>query len=270
MQTGTRVGKTLPALALGIAMLGSQVASAQEDTLSRLQAEAAGSPQRLDLVVEIGNAAVAAGKLDLALSSFEKVLGQVDPASEGAADLLLRIGEVQRRTGDLPGAVESLSRASGIQPDSPVVTSTLAMVLEASGRTEEAIRAYRKGIQLDPENAIAMNNLALLLSEHGGDLDEALSLGRRAQRFLPLDPDVADTVGLICLKKHQSDEAIKAFGASIARDPDQPGVRYHMGLAYAQKGDRPAAIEQLNQALGGKLLPVEREKVRDLLATLEQ
>ena len=64
------------------------------------------------------------------------------------------------------------------------------MVLEATGRVAEAVRAYRRVIQLDPENSVALNNLSLLLSHSGGDLDEALSLARRAQRVEPLDPDI--------------------------------------------------------------------------------
>lgn len=270
MGTWTRVGKNVSAMALGIAMLGAQAVRAQEDTVVRLQAEATASPERLELGVSLGNAAAAAGKLDLALASYGKVLAKLDPDSEGAADLYLRIGEVQRRKGDLTAAAQSLTRASVMQPDNPAALGTLAMVLEATGRVSEAVKAYRKVIQLDAENSVALNNLALLLSNSAGDLDEALALARRAQRVEPLDPDIADTVGSICLKKNLADDAIRAFAASIAREPDQAGFRYHIAMAYAQKGDRPAAIEQLNQALTGMLGENEREGARQLLAVLEK
>ena len=140
MGTWVRVGKTIPAMALGIAMLSTQTIHAQEDTVARLEAEAAASPDRLELGVSLGNAAVAVGKFDLALSSYRNVLAKVDPDSEGAADLYLRIGEVQRRKGDLAGAVQSLTRASAMQPDNPAAVGTLAMVLEASGRSGEAVQ----------------------------------------------------------------------------------------------------------------------------------
>ena len=59
---------------------------------------------------------------------------------------------------------------------------TLALVLDGSGKKEEAERAYRATLQLDPDNAIAMNNLAFLLAERGGDLDQALATGAPGRR----------------------------------------------------------------------------------------
>ena len=95
---------------LGLAMLlsGTQTVRAQEDTgqtLDRLQEQIAISPERLDLVLALGNAAVLAGKLDIALASFEKVLQNLEPESQEAGDLHLRIGETYRRKGDGEAAI---------------------------------------------------------------------------------------------------------------------------------------------------------------------
>jgi Flp pilus assembly protein TadD len=55
----------------------------------------------------------------------------------------------------------------------------------AHGRTEEAIAAYRKAIELSPELATAWNGLAMALAKQG-DLDAAIEAGLR---YVELDPD---------------------------------------------------------------------------------
>ena len=70
-------GGRLTGALLGLAMLwpGAQTVRAQEDTgqaLDRLQEQTGASPERLDLVLALGNAAVVAGKLDWRLPASRK------------------------------------------------------------------------------------------------------------------------------------------------------------------------------------------------------
>ena len=195
MRRGMRWG----ALGLAVLWAGAQIVGAQEDSgqsVERLRSEAAANPDRIELELAVGNAAVLAGKFELAIASFEKVLDRLDPDSRGAGDLHLRMGETYRRMGDAEAAVASLTRASELLPDQPVVMGTLALVLEGCGKKEEAERAYRATLRLDPDNAIAMNNLAYLLAERGEDLEQALGFARRAGELMPEDVDVIDTAGM--------------------------------------------------------------------------
>jgi len=47
------------------------------------------------------------------------------------------------------------------------------VVLDAAGAGPRARQVYEVVIKMDPTNGVALNNLAFLLSEHGGDLDDA-------------------------------------------------------------------------------------------------
>ena len=99
----------LPRVVVGLALLcaGAQTIRAQEDagqTLDRLREEMAAHPDRLDLMLAFGNAAAAAGKFDLALENFQKVLDNLETDSMEAGDLYLRIGETYRRKGDAEAA----------------------------------------------------------------------------------------------------------------------------------------------------------------------
>jgi len=257
------------AMAVGMAWVGApggRAQTVQEQAIERLRQEIRDQPEQLDLVLELGNAAVAAGNLDLALESFRGVLEHLEPDSRGAGDLHLRIGETQRRKGDQAAAIVSLKRASELLPDQPVVMGTLALVLDGAGKTAEAERAYRATLQLDPENAIAMNNLAYLLSENGGSLDEALQLAKQAEALSPEMGEAADTLGWIYLKKNLAEAAIREFEKVMGMEPERATYHLHLGMALSQKGDRPAAIAQLNEALRCNATAGEAEKIRQLLA----
>ena len=62
-------------------------------------------------------------------------------------------------------ALERLSLAAEIDPDSLEVQRLLAATHQANGNTEEAIAAYRRVIDLKDNDAVAMNQLALLLKD---------------------------------------------------------------------------------------------------------
>jgi len=49
-------------------------------------------------------------------------------------------------------------------------------------------------LALSPRFAPAANNLAGVLSEHGGDKDKALALAQTAKELVPEDPHVSDTL----------------------------------------------------------------------------
>src|ERR1035437_7570270 len=129
----------------------------------------------MHLVLALGNTAIRAGRYDLAVSYFQKVAGSLPKGSKAQGDLFLRIGESYRRKGDFTNAIVALQKAREIVPQNGLVLSTLALVLEAAGRWTEARQVYEVVLKLDPNNAVALNNLAYLLTEHGGDLDDALT-----------------------------------------------------------------------------------------------
>src|ERR1035438_7213645 len=104
MKQLVRSGMPAVVLLVALACFGAQAVCAQEDVVERLQADAAASPARLDLLLALGNAAAATGRFDLAVASFHKVLDLMEPDSPEAGDLHLRIGETYRRKGDSEAA----------------------------------------------------------------------------------------------------------------------------------------------------------------------
>jgi tetratricopeptide (TPR) repeat protein len=239
-----------------------------DEALKLLQGESDKAPTRLDLLLAMGNTAVRAGKYDVAIQTFNRVLAAVDKGSKAQGDLYLRLGETYRRKGDLNGAVQSLQKARETMPDNIIVLSTLALVLDGAGRRPEAKQVYEATLKLDPNNPVALNNLAFLLAESNGDLDDALTKAQRAKQLMPNLYEISDTLGWIYLKKNLADQAIDVFKDLVLKQPNHATYHYHLGMAYSQKGDKSRALEQLKEALKNNPGKEEKDKIQQLITRL--
>ena len=233
-----------------------------DEAMRLVQAEADQHPEWMDVHKALGNMAVHAGKYDLAIAEFQRVIDGAAAEPKALADGYLRLGETYRRKGDWNAAMMALEKAREADPNNTAVIQTLALVQDSAERREEAKRTYEEVLRLDPRNGVALNNLAYLLSETGGNLDEALEFAKRAQRLAPNYDEVVDTVGWIYLKKGAPQEAIENFKEAVERDPKRATFHYHLGLALAQQGDRAAAREEFEAALRLNPPAAEAERIQ--------
>jgi tetratricopeptide (TPR) repeat protein len=241
-----------------------------DQAMAALQAEVAKAPSRLDLRVALADTAARTGRFDMAIQNYRQVADSMDKDARQRADVMLRMGEAYRRKGDLQNAIASLEKAREAYPESIVVLSNLALVLDQANRWDEARKVYEVALKLDPNNAIALNNLAYLEAEHGGDLNQAQTFAQRAKQFLPNRPEVSDTLGWIYLKRNLPDNAADIFTELVRANPHSSTFRYHLGQAYQQRGDKPGAVRELNAALHENPPAAEEKNIRDLLRRIGQ
>ncbi len=239
-----------------------------EDALALLQTEAEKAPNRLEFRIALAKTAVRVGKFDMAIGEYQKVLDTMDKNSRERGGIYLQIGETYRRKGDDISAIAALQKARETMPENGMVLTTLGLTFDHAGRTQEAKQIYEAAVKLDPINGVALNNLAFLLAEHNGDLDEALTKGTRAKQLLPDLAEVSDTLGWIYLKKMLSEDAVKIFQELVTNHPNQSTYRYHLAMALNQKGDKPRAIKECQEALKNNPPKEERQKIQDLLTRL--
>jgi tetratricopeptide (TPR) repeat protein len=245
----------------------SLVQGKADQALQLLRTESDKNPNRLQLRVEYGNTAVRAGRYDEAIVEYQKVLAAMDKESKARGEILVRIGETQRRKGDYSAAVATLQQARTIVPENHVALSTLALAFDQAGLYKEAKQVYEAALKLDSNNGYTLNNLAFLMAEHGGDLEDALTKAQRAKQIFPNLNEVSDTLGWIYLKKNMSDQAIGIFSELVTKAPDHSTFRYHLAMALRQKGDRTRAVKELQEAL--KKNPPQKEK-SEIQAMLSQ
>ncbi|HEY1493607.1 MAG TPA: tetratricopeptide repeat protein, partial [Candidatus Solibacter sp.] len=238
-----------------------------DEAVKILQAECEKAPNRMDLLASLGNTAVRAGKYDFAIQTFNRVLAQTDKG-KAQGDIYLRLGETYRRKGDLNGAIQALQKARETLPDNVIVLSTLALVLDAAGRRPEAQQVYEATLRINPNDGVSLNNVAFLMAETGGNLDEALTRAQRAKQLLPNLFEISDTLGWIYLRKNLAANAIDIFKDLVNKQPNHSTYRYHLGMAYMQQGDKSRALEQLKEALKYNPQKEEKEKIQQLITKL--
>jgi tetratricopeptide (TPR) repeat protein len=237
------------------------------EALKLLQAEIDKAPARVELLLALGDTAVRAGKFDFAIQTYNRALSQTEKGA-GQGGIYLRIGETYRQKGDPNAAIQALNKAREALPENIQVLATLALVLDTSQRKPEAKRVYEATLKLEPNNAVALNNLAFLVAESGGDLDDALTKAQRARQLLPGFNEISDTVGWIFLKKNLPDNAIEVFKDLVSKEPNHSTYRFHLGMAYAQKGDKSKALTELREALKYNPPKDEKEQIQQMIARL--
>jgi tetratricopeptide (TPR) repeat protein len=178
------------------------------------------------------------------------------------------LAQMYMRQGRTDAALEGYEEIARRQ-SRPVPALTIAgILLEQQGKPAQARERYERALALDPEAAVAANNLAWLLAHSGGNLDIALQHAQTASAKLPNVPEVADTLAVILDKKERSREAVAILKAVADAEPGKAIYQFHLGRAYARAGDAAAAREHLNRALALRSDLPEAAEVRALLAQL--
>jgi Tfp pilus assembly protein PilF len=134
----------------------------------------------------------------------------------------------------------------------PSAQLLLASTEEKSNNHSAAVVQYRNVLVQQPDNIIAMNNLAYTLAEHANAPDEALKYAQRAKELAPENPTVDDTIGWVYFKKGIYSSAVQYLESSVKRAPTTTR-HIHLALAYAKRGDTARAREQMQAA--SKLSP---------------
>jgi tetratricopeptide (TPR) repeat protein len=238
-----------------------------EKSVDIIKQELAKTPDRGDLQRELGNAQMAAGQFDGSIATFQAEVARTKDNRE-KADLWARIGQSYRFRGDTQKAVDAFEQARQLNPENSAISTTLAMIYDEGGKKEMARKNYEATIKLNPNDATALNNLAYLLAESNGNLDEALTYATRAKQRMPNFAEVSDTLGWIYLKKNLTDSALDTFKTLVLQAPQNPTYHYHYAMALSQKGDRVNAKKECEAALANRPPRNQESQIRDLLAKL--
>ena len=110
--------------------------------------------------------------------------GCVLPRARPATDALtpaehLQLGVAYEQAGELDLAMREYERAA-TGPERSRALTCQGNIHSARGRSPEAEASYRAALEANPDNPVALNNLAWLLAQENRALDEAERLVRRA------------------------------------------------------------------------------------------
>jgi len=113
-------------------------------------------------------------------------------------------------------------------PQHPIGWQALATCAQARGDLKEAIRGYRKALEIEPTNADSHNNLGLLLAEREA-FDEAVKSYRRAIRLRPGFVYAHYNMGLALEALGRLEEAADCHRSALELQPDFAEASNHLG-----------------------------------------
>jgi tetratricopeptide (TPR) repeat protein len=139
----------------------------------------------------------------------------------------------------------------------PAVISSYAVMAYQMGDVKTAEAQYRRALKKEPKLYVAANNLAILIADRGGDLQEAVTLVTEVVQANPKVANFHDSLAHVYTVRKEYDQAIKALQEAIRLDPGQPEWRINLAKAHADKGDRDGAQQALRE-FESLRIPAER------------
>jgi peptidase C39-like protein/tetratricopeptide repeat protein len=127
------------------------------------------------------------------------------------------LGLFFERSGLLAAATEHYILATQLRPENSYFHMNLGNILLKQRRLREAANAFTRAVELDSQNADAMNNLAYTYSEMESNLDEAARLCQQAIVLRPTrQAYYLDTLGTIYVKEGKLRTAITTYESALA------------------------------------------------------
>src|SRR5262245_21851159 len=162
----------------------------------------------------------------------------------------LRAGLANEHTGDHTGAERAYRRGLELDPNDAELRNALGWTLFQEGRTAEAVTEYQRALAAKSDSAKSHNNLALALVELGR-LDEA---AEHFKASLGLDPkaEIYSDYGFTMARLGKPDEALAAYSKALELDPGCASAHANLAVSYVQAGQLDEAESHYRKALAGK------------------
>ncbi len=182
------------------------------------------------------------------------------------ATVLGGLGDASREAGRYDQAIAAYRAGLEVTPSAAPLLLNLGLTYAARGDMGSAVTAYRQSLQADPRQPLSEVNLGIAL-EQGGDADGARAAYERA---IAADPTAALpylNIGTMLLRAQRGTEARPWLEKALARDPGLATGHFQLALVFVQSGELDRAERSVKRALA--LDPANAEAVRLLEALRE-
>ncbi|MBC6941537.1 MAG: hypothetical protein DWB45_02255 [Xanthomonadales bacterium] len=204
-----------------------------------------------------------ASRTDEAIATLQRLFAHSQGNPERQRDLRLLQADILGKRGRDAQTLAVYAQALQDQPDDARVLYSRALYRIGKGELDAGERDLRRIVELQPDNADALNALGYTIADHAKDdtarQQEALALIKRALELKPDEPAIIDSMGWVQYRLGQLDAALKDLRRAYAKQAD-PDIAAHLGEVLWVKGEHAEAR---------KVWEAAREKHADNKALLE-
>jgi tetratricopeptide (TPR) repeat protein len=217
---------------------------------------------------------------------YASALREIDAAMlvERTRPLELYAATLRAKSGDLPSAVAYVQDLIGKEPENDELHYNLGLIYAEAAQTDRAIQAMQKALELNPDNASALNYIGYTWAERGENLDEAERMIVRAIELRPEDGYIVDSLGWVYYMRARplvESGRIDAARGYIQRALEEleradeltggdPVISEHIGDTYLLQGERRRALDHFEEALQQGPRDAEQPKLHEKLENLRR
>ncbi len=173
---------------------------------------------------------------------------------EGTPAELHKAGVKALQSKDYRGAIDLLKRA--IDSDASMTNSSmkdgwydLGLSYAGANNHAEAIAAFRKQIEIDPNHKHANSDLAMELQQTG-KTDEAIAAYRKQLEMAPYEKTTHKNLGLLLEQLGRDADARTELEAAAAIPPNDPETKMALAQVYGRLGEKALAQELMKGLTG--------------------
>jgi len=234
------------------------------DAMAFVQEQIKRNPSSAGLLMLLAELQVQAKQLKQAEDSLNQAL----TLDKNNVPAMVLLAQLLTADGAPDKAITLYLRAAELAPRDLRLQISLGALYERSGNWQQAESTYQKVLAIDSENALASNNLAYLLLEHGGSPTVALTLAQTARKGLPNLPNAADTLGWAYYNNGGYSVAAPILEDAVKATPNNQAYRYHLGLTYQKLNDPAKAKAELEKVISLNPASPIADQARQALAQL--
>ncbi|MGD0790334.1 MAG: DUF3857 domain-containing protein [Terriglobales bacterium] len=172
---------------------------------------------------------------------------------EGTPTELHKAGVKALQSKDYRTAIDLLKRAvdadAGPSPSLKDGWYDLGLAYAGANHHAEAIGAFRKQIELDPNHKHANGDLAMELQQTG-KADEAIAAYRKQLETAPYEKATRKNLGLLLAQLGRDADARAELEAAAAIPPDDPETKMALAQVYGRLGEKTLAQELMKGLTG--------------------
>jgi tetratricopeptide (TPR) repeat protein len=128
-----------------------------------------------------------------------------------------------------------LARLQSSGLESPLLYNTLAYAAWVQKQNKNAIELYEKTLEIDSDNATAMNSMGYILADTGMDIMRALRLCRKAVDTKPHSAAYLDSLGWAYYKSGEVIEARTWLRRALDIAPNEEEIKRHFKIVTGEK-----------------------------------
>ena len=187
------------------------------------------------------------GKVDAAAAEVKTLLkGDRDRDTQLA---LAQIWEKGKRFSEMQKALDEAEKLSTNNQDKETIYFMRGAMFERMKDHAQAEAQFRKVLELNPENASALNYLGYMFADRNERLDEAQKLVGRALELDPGNGAYLDSLAWVYYRQNKLPDAENLLIQALDKIGNDPTVHDHLGDVYFKQGKTREAINQWQASL---------------------